>query len=56
MGGEWHDYGGMYNTVGMRIEGTPGGEPLPVTTPEPATMLLIGFGILGLAGVRRFRK
>jgi hypothetical protein len=24
--------------------------------PEPATMILFGFGILGLAGVRRFRK
>ena len=23
---------------------------------EPATMLLLGFGILGLAGARRFRK
>ena len=26
------------------------------TTPEPTTLLLLGFGILGLAGVRRFRK
>ena len=32
------------------------GGPNPSTTPEPATMLLLGFGILGLAGVRRFRK
>ena len=34
--------------------GTPIGGPS--TVPEPATMLLLCFGILGLAGARRFRK
>lgn len=28
----------------------------PLPTPEPLSLLLLGFGILGLAGVRRFRK
>jgi hypothetical protein len=35
----------------MTISTTP--PPPPVTTPEPTTMLLLGLGLVGLAGVRR---
>lgn len=33
---------------------TPDVKPTP--TPEPATMLLLGLGLMGLVGVRRFKK
>lgn len=28
----------------------------PVATPEPATLFLLGLGVLGVAGIRKFRK
>jgi len=48
---EWSEY-----SPTLTIDYTTDGEPPPVSTPEPATMLLLGFGIAGLAGVRRFSK
>lgn len=42
--------GGVKNPGAFRIEGT------PVSTPEPASMLLLGFGLVGLAVLRKRSK
>lgn len=50
-GSAWNAYGGSYNTVGMRIEGIPGGQS-PGAVPEPATVALLAIGLAGLLVLR----
>ncbi len=48
-------YIGEVGNNGEAISGLVTVSDIPVSTPEPAAMLLLGFGLLGLSAVRRLR-
>jgi len=59
--GSWSGYGNWTGMLATAFDlNIVGGTVIPITptgTPEPATMLLLGLGLMGLAGVRRkFKK
>jgi hypothetical protein len=52
-GNDGFDIGATANSGAIFETGTPPGTPPPSNTPEPSTSMLLGFGLLGLAGLRR---
>jgi hypothetical protein len=52
--GAMNDNNGTFRVAALNV-GT-GGQDLLIVTPEPITMLLLGLGLVGLAGVRRSKK
>ncbi|MDW8052455.1 MAG: PEP-CTERM sorting domain-containing protein [Armatimonadota bacterium] len=50
------DFAGQNNSAMVHIQGLPGGGSSKVIAPEPASMIALGTGLLGLLGLRRRKK